>query len=158
MTALIIFSAKYLVYVGVVVAAAFFIFLPRAKQKRLALYGIIALPATYIVAKLLSLLYYDPRPFVVAHTIPLVPHAPDNGFPSDHTLLLAAIASVLYPYSKKASWTMWVITIVVGFSRVAVGIHHSVDIIGAGVIALVVCRGVYAFFAPRRAVAPGTHS
>ena len=158
MTALIIFSAKYLVYVGLGVAAAFFVFLPRAKQKRLALYGIIALPATYIIAKLLSLLYYDPRPFVVTHTIPLVPHAPDNGFPSDHTLLLAAIASVLYPYSKKASWTMWALTLIVGFSRVFVGIHHSIDIVGAIIIAIIVCRGVYIFFAPRRAVAPGVHS
>lgn len=157
MEAIIIFLAKYLVYIGLIVATGFFIFLPRAKQKRLALYGVIALPATYVVAKLLALLYYDPRPFVVGNFTPLVAHAPDNGFPSDHTLLLAALASVLYPYSKKASWTMWVITLVVGFSRVAVGIHHSIDIVGAIIIAIVVCRGVYMLFTPRSAVAPGVH-
>ena len=158
MDALIIFSAKYLVYVGALFAAVIAVLLPRAKQKALALYGVIALPATYVVAKVLALMYYDPRPFVVGHFIPLIPHAADNGFPSDHTLLLAAIASVLYPYSKKASWTLWIITLAVGFSRVAAGIHHSIDIIGAIVIALVVCRGVYVFLHPARAVAPGIHS
>ncbi len=158
MTTLIIFLAKYLVYVGLAVAAIFFIFFPRVKQKSLMLYGVVALSATYVVAKLLSLFYYDPRPFVVAHIIPLIPHAPDNGFPSDHTLILAAVASILYPYSKKASWIMWAMTLVVGFSRVAAGIHHSIDIIGAIAIAIVVCRGVYALMRPRVAVAPEIHS
>jgi undecaprenyl-diphosphatase len=151
----IIFCVQYMVYIGMIAAVTFFIFLPRAEQKRLALYGIIALPVTYIVAKLLALLYDDPRPFVVGHFAPLVAHAADNGFPSDHTLLLAALASVFYPYSKKASWTIWAITLVVGFSRVAAGIHHAIDIIGAIAIAIVVCRGIYALMHPRVAVAPG---
>lgn len=158
MIPLILFSARYLIYVGLFIAAIAVFLLPRAKQKGIALYGIIALPATYVVAKFLALLYYDPRPFVAARVVPLIPHAPDNGFPSDHTLLLAAVASVLYPYSRKTSWTLWIITLAVGFSRVAAGIHHSIDIIGAIIIAIVVCRGVYVFMRPRIAVAPGAHS
>jgi undecaprenyl-diphosphatase len=153
----IIFLAQYFVYVGLLVAAIFCVLLPRTKQKHLALYGMIALPATYIVAKLLSLSYYNPRPFVVGHFIPLIAHAADNGFPSDHTLLLAAVASIFYPYNKKASWVMWIITLVVGLSRVAAGIHHDIDIIGAIVIAIVVCRGLYALMFPRVVVAPGVH-
>ena len=88
---LIIFSAKYLYLLVIAITVLFFIKQPRDIQKQLLIFGIITLPAAYIIAKLAGFLYYDPRPFIQGGFTPLIPHAADNGFPSDHALLSAAI-------------------------------------------------------------------
>lgn len=117
--------------------------LPKKQKSGAALYMIIAMTLMYLMAKLGALLYLDPRPFVTGHFIPLIPHAPDNGFPSDHTLLTAALAALIFPFNRKISTTIWIITALVGFSRVYAGIHHPVDIVGSVGIALLVSFFMY---------------
>lgn len=137
LNSLFIFFAKDLIFVAIVIFAIYFLRQPRAVQKRIALLAVISLPLSYIVAKVAGKLYYDPRPFV-GHFVPLIPHAADNGFPSDHTLLIAALSSILFPFNKRLSIAFWTLTLLVGIGRVYVGVHHSIDIIGSIVIAFVV--------------------
>lgn len=99
---------------------------------------VFALPCIYLFSKLSANLYFDPRPFVVGHFTPLLPHAPDNGFPSDHALLTSAIASVGFVYNKKVSAVLWALTVIVGLARVFAGVHHLVDIAGAISISILV--------------------
>ncbi len=138
-----IFGAKYLIFIVAIIFVLFFLFQERGVRTRLLLFSIAALPAIYIVAKIVALVFYDPRPFVVGHFEPLVAHAPDNGFPSDHALLGGALASVLYPFNKYTSMVLWVLTLMVGVSRVYVGVHHIVDIAGSVVIAIIVSWAIY---------------
>ena len=49
-----------------------------------AIEGALAGLLTVGVVKLAGALYAHPRPFVVFHAAPLVAHAADNAFPSDH--------------------------------------------------------------------------
>ncbi len=143
MNTIFILGAKYLIFVAAIVFVLFFLFQDRTVRTRLLLFSIAALPAIYIVAKILALVFYDPRPFVVGHFEPLVAHAPDNGFPSDHTLLGGALASVLWPFNKYTSLLLWALTIIVGLSRVYVGVHHIVDIAGSIVISIMVSWLIY---------------
>lgn len=140
-----ILCAKYLYLLASFIALAWFWQLPKEKKKDAAIFGIIVLPAIYLASKLGAWLYYDPRPFVVGHFAPLIPHAPDNGFPSDHVLLTSAIASIIFPFSKKISAGIWAMATLVGISRVYVGIHHPVDIIGSLVISAAVATCVYLY-------------
>jgi|SRR3989344_760301 len=149
METIIIFSAKYLYLAVVAIAAGYTLLQPREKQKQIVLFAIISLPLAYIMAKIGSAFYYDPRPFVVGQFTPLIPHSADNGFPSDHTLLIAAISSVLYAHSKKVGAALWVLTLAVGTSRVAAGIHHPVDIVGSVVIAAAAAYAVHFFLNKR---------
>ena len=126
---LIIVGAKYLLWVLIGLVLVWFLRLSKEKQKRFILFGATALPLIYAVAKLIGMFYYNPRPFVVGDFTPLIPHEPDNGFPSDHTLLAAAIATVVYPFSKKACLLFWIFTALISFSRVLSGIHHPIDIL-----------------------------
>ena len=131
-----IFGAKYLYLLAVITALVYFLPLPRQKKKELVLFGIITLPVMYGISKIAGLLYYDPRPFVATHVPPLIPHEPDNGFPSDHVLLISAIASIIFPFSRKTSALVFFLAILVGISRVYAGIHHPIDVLGSMIIAL----------------------
>lgn len=134
---LIIFGAKYLYLVAIAIAVLYFLKQPREIKKKIVILGLVSLPIIYLAAKIARHFYYNQRPFVGNFT-PLIPHKDDNGFPSDHTLLLAVIASVIYPFNKKVSILLWVIAFVVGFSRVFAGVHHLVDIFGSIVIVIMV--------------------
>ena len=135
---LIIFAASYLYLFVVAATLAYFLALPRQIKKSFMLLAIVALPTIYLCAQIAAVFFFDPRPFVVGHFIPLIPHAPDNGFPSDHALLTSAIASVVYPFSKKFSLILWLLAFAIGAARVMAGIHHFMDIFGAMAIAAVV--------------------
>ena len=134
---LIIFSATYLYLLEVALAALYFFLQNRSKQKSIIIISAIFLPLAYIVAQIIAAFYFDPRPFVAGNFTPLISHAPDNGFPSDHMLLASAIASILFLNNKKIGVLAWIIAIVVGIARVYAGIHHVADIVGSAVIAIV---------------------
>lgn len=140
-----IFGAKYLYVVIIGIAVIYFFKQPKTTKNKIIILGTLALPVIYVVAKIVSLLYYDPRPFVEEGFIPIIPHEPDNGFPSDHTLLSAAISSVLYPFNKRVGVMTWILAILVGLSRVYVGVHHYIDVFGSMVISIGVTSLVYIF-------------
>lgn len=149
MSSLIIFGAQYL-YLVIVIGALWYIFLQKKEMRlKIVVCAMIALPLSYVIAKAMSLLYYDPRPFVVGQFVPLLPHAPDNGFPSDHTLLSSAVAAVIFFFHRKTGLILFVVTFLVGTARVLAGIHHFVDILGSIVIATVVTFIVFKYISPK---------
>jgi undecaprenyl-diphosphatase len=109
----------------------------------MAICGAFIAIVSYIISRIAGALYFDPRPFVVGHFIPLIAHAADNGFPSDHVLLTGALAMIVWFYNKKLSIVLWVLALLIGWARVYVGIHHTADIVGSIVIVLAV-GGAYA--------------
>jgi len=135
---LAIFFAKYVYLVVIAIAVIYGLFQPRPVQKKMLILGVICLPLIFIVAKIASHFFYDPRPFVVHHIKSLIPHAPDNGFPSDHTLISAAFASVLFVFNKKWGVIAGVLAILVGISRIYAQIHSPIDILGSVIISIVV--------------------
>jgi undecaprenyl-diphosphatase len=152
-----IVGAKYLFIVIAGIAFVYFLKQPRSHQKRILMFAALTLPVTFILSKIGALLYNDPRPFVAGHFIPLIPHEPDNGFPSDHVLLCASIAAVIYPSSKSLSLILWALTLLVGISRVLTGLHHSVDVIGSIMLAIVVAAIVYRIINRRKIRADSTN-
>jgi undecaprenyl-diphosphatase len=138
-----IIGAQYVIYLTIAVAGLYFFFLPKEDKKHFVILAVIALPLAYIMAKVAGHFYFDPRPFVDGHFTPLISHAADNGFPSDHALLASAIAAVLYPFRKAGSIILWLLAIVIGISRVYVGVHHPIDIIGSILISVVATGIVY---------------
>jgi len=86
--------------------------------------GVVAL----VLSRIASKLYYDPRPFVSQHIKPLIDHAADNGFPSDHALFTMTLTAVTYFYSRKLAGLMLIGTILVGAARVLAHVHSPLDI------------------------------
>ena len=143
MDGLIIFGAKYLVWIVAVLFLAYFFFARRRTKRKLFLLSLISLPLAYIVGWVAGHFYYNPRPFVESGIAPLVAHAANNGFPSDHMLFAATLASLVFVFNRRLGLALWVLAILVGISRVMSGVHHSIDIVAGGIIAVVVVSVVY---------------
>ena len=98
----------------------------------------IALPLVFVASRTASLLFENPRPFLEYDFVPLIAHVADNGFPSDHALLVFAVASIVFAFNKQVGIGLFVLAVLVGTGRVLVGVHHVIDIVGSFVIAAMV--------------------
>jgi undecaprenyl-diphosphatase len=141
---LFIFGAKYLYLVSVLIAAFIFFKGGVEEKKRMIVFGIISFGLAFVISLIAREMYFNPRPFVVGGFEPLIPHEPDNGFPSDHTLLVAAIASLFTFLHRRVSIWLWVVVLIVGISRIYTGVHHLTDVIGSALIALLAAGAAYA--------------
>lgn len=144
MNTLAIICAKYL-WILPILIGALYLWKNRDNWKPAVTFGAFVLPISYIVAKILGHFFYNARPFVVENFQPLIAHADDNGFPSDHTLIAAAIAATVTFFDKKWAIWLWIITLLVAWGRVFTGVHHTMDVAGSIVISLVVAQVVYLF-------------
>lgn len=132
----IIFSATYLVYIEILAFCVFLLLARRRVRARLTLISLIALPLAYITAKIASFFWYDTRPFVESGIAPLIDHAADNGFPSDHMLLAATMAAIVTLRYPRISIMFWLMALLIGASRVFAAIHHPIDIFASSVIGI----------------------
>jgi undecaprenyl-diphosphatase len=134
---LTIFAAKYLVFIDALLAALLLLVVlyrrPRTEWIRWAIAICITLIVAFVLAKIGSALYSDPRPFSVDHVKPLIPHAADNGFPSDHALLAAAIVAAVLLVDVRLAVIFVVLGVLVDWARIGSGIHHVIDVLGSSV-------------------------
>lgn len=131
MDAIIIFCAQYLVWFVVLGLVVAWFLVDREEKKRFIVSTLIACIIAYAIAKIGSHLYFDPRPFVSEHVQPLIKHAADNGFPSDHALFTMTLTAATYFFHKKLFSAMLIMTILVGIARILARVHSPLDI-GAG--------------------------
>lgn len=136
MTALAIFGAKYLVFV-VAALAALIVWRDQKSRTRIALIALMALPLGYILVRVVGMFFGHHQPFAELGFEPLVPHDIDNSFPSDHTFVAGAFASLALLSSRRAGLVLWLMALLVGLSRVAAGLHWPEDVFAAALIALV---------------------
>lgn len=137
MDGLIIFCAKHLFLITGLLVLLVLIKQTRKQRLQFLLTIIIAGVIAYILSKILSSLYYDPRPFVSQNITPLIPHAPDNGFPSDHAWFTSVIAACIYMFNQTYGKLAFAIVIIVGIARVMAHVHSPIDIIGGIAIGVV---------------------
>jgi undecaprenyl-diphosphatase len=148
MDTLITFGAKYLFLAVVLLWAAAWLQASRRHRAEIAWATFIAVVIAAVLDKIAGKLYYDPRPFVSHHVHPLVAHAADNGFPSEHTLFSITLGMVLFLYRPKLGMLALAIALIVGIARVAAHVHSPIDI--AGGIAMGVVSGYAGYFAASR--------
>lgn len=131
MDRLIIFFVEYVVFIIVIIAFIYWLTLPNKLKLRMFVFGVIIALVTFILTRIGSALYYDSRPFVDAGIQPIVPHANNNGFPSDHTALAFSAAASVFYMNKRLGAVLLLLATLVGISRVLGYIHSIVDIIGS---------------------------
>ncbi|HUY53438.1 MAG TPA: phosphatase PAP2 family protein [Candidatus Dormibacteraeota bacterium] len=128
MNSVIVFCAQYLYLIIIIGLGISWIKTTKNQKTKFILVTIVAGIIAFIVSRIASRLYYDPRPFVAQHVKPLITHAADNGFPSDHALLTMALTAVTYFFNKKIAAGMLILTVIVGIARILAKVHSPLDI------------------------------
>jgi undecaprenyl-diphosphatase len=135
--ALAIAAAEAMPYVFILVLVLLWLSPQPARKKASLKAGgavLLGMGASYAV----SLVYFHPRPFMQDLGNGLLAHAPDASFPSDHTTFLFSIAFVLAIESRTRALGVVLLGLsaVGGLSRVFVGVHFPLDILGAALVGL----------------------
>ena len=112
-----------------------FFHLNPTEKKVFILRGGVILFLSILMAKGGGALFHEDRPFVTVNKLPLIAHAADNGFPSDHTLLSAACAFLIAPFAIYFSLAAFVAALFVGLARVGCMLHSPLDITASIVFA-----------------------
>lgn len=109
------------------------------KLKERALKAILLTCVALAIGFIISLFYYHPRPFVMGVGRTIIKHAPNASFPSDHMLIFSTIAlSYFFSQRKTAGIILLILAFFVAWSRVYLGVHFPLDMLGAFMIALLV--------------------
>ncbi|MFN7249628.1 MAG: undecaprenyl-diphosphatase [Anaerobacillus sp.] len=81
-----------------------------------------------------NLFFYRPRPFMKRRVGILIPSKVNSSFPSKHTTLAFAIATSIYLRDRILGAMMFILSALMGFSRIWVGHHYPTDIAGSALI------------------------
>lgn len=98
----------------------------------------------WIAAALLKLAFHIPRPFIQEGIIPLVRES-GFSFPSGHMTVFSALAVAGYFINKKLGIVLLIIAFLVGLSRIVIGVHTPIDIIGGFCVGSIVSFIIYFF-------------
>ena len=137
MNTLIVFGAKYLFLVIPVINLWVWWQLPKERRLSFAVQVISAGVLALILAKVSGHFISSPRPYIAQHLTPLIAASTDNGFPSDHTLLSATLALLVFMVRRPIGAVLLVLALCVGVTRVLALVHSPIDIVGSFGIALV---------------------
>ena len=127
MDSLIIFGAKYLFAIVVLGAGIIGLLLPKKQRLEFLFAAVIAGVVAFGFTQIAAALYFDPRPFTYGvHA--LIAHVPDNGFPSDHSVVSMFAAALAVKYNKKVGMVLIVLALLVAYCRMAAGVHTFTDV------------------------------
>lgn len=132
-----IFGAKYLYLAVIAIFVIWFLAQPKFRQKEILIVVCVCLALAIIFFQIAGQLYYHSRPFVAGNFQPLIQHKVDNSFPSHHMLLVSFLAAVVFLFDWGYSLILWGLALLVGASRVYVGVHYLIDIAGSLLIAII---------------------
>lgn len=90
-----------------------------------------AVAAADAIATVLKLAVDESRP---AGTSPLVATPHSHSFPSGHTAMAFAGATMLAYLVPRAAIAFYVLALAIGYSRLYVGVHFPLDVVGGAVV------------------------
>lgn len=138
-----LFLTMYLTYgvvIGVLVYMGVVVPLQRQGLDRLRALGqgvecVIALGTTWLMVQAIKVFVAYPRPFhIVPEINALIPGQSGYSFPSGHTAMIFAVATITYYYHRRLGQLLFAFALVVGMSRIYTGVHYPVDVlVGAGI-------------------------
>ncbi|WP_273795109.1 undecaprenyl-diphosphatase [Brucella intermedia] len=136
---LAIFITRYLQFLVPVYLIA--LWLRNTNKSRQTVTSIaLALLIAVVLNYLIGMIWFRPRPFMAGLGHTLMTHRPNSSFPSKHGITFACCAAVLFMVGRMAAgWVAVGCGIVMAWSRIYIGVHYPLDMVGS-VIVVVVSR------------------
>jgi membrane-associated phospholipid phosphatase len=144
-----IFTAVYLPYLVIIAVGVFLLMhhevfraqntwqIVVEKKKELSLVFVVS-GFAWVVSQLLKFFIHLPRPFVKFTDIsPLISES-NFAFPSGHATFFAALATAIFLIHKKVGYFFMFLAFLIGISRIIVGVHFPLDILGGFVLGAVI--------------------
>lgn len=136
-----IFLGVYLPYL-VVIALVIGMLAQRPWRRRLTVFffaGLSVILARGVVQTLINYFFPIERPFVARGFEPLISFPELPSFPSGHAVVFFALATVVFlQMSSRWGIVMYFFAALIGVSRIFIGLHYPVDIIGGAVIGMLI--------------------
>lgn len=126
--------------ISFVMVLLIYAWIQRGREVRFALIGATGTALIGLaMARGITMLWYHPRPFEIGLGRRLLTHATEASFPSDHATLMFSLAIPLMCRAESRRWgaAFLVLCIAVAWSRIYLGVHFPLDMVGALAVAIV---------------------
>lgn len=139
---IILFLASFLIWLmfaGLVVLW----FIDGKIKKEQVVHALLASFIAFTIAQVLKQVFHTTRPFMLNGLTPMTVTIPtDPAFPSSHAAVAFAMAFTIFFHDRKVGIIFVILAALVAWARVAANVHYPVDIIGGGIIGLLVAFGI----------------
>jgi len=130
-----IFSAEYLIFFIPLILLLLW-FMGGRRERETALFAAISAVTALSLGAACSAVYFHPRPFMTGLGHVWIDHATDSSFPSVHGTLFFSVALALLARRNWISGSvMALLSVLVAWSRIFLGVHFPFDMGGAFVVA-----------------------
>ncbi|MEN4793363.1 undecaprenyl-diphosphatase [Pantoea agglomerans] len=133
------FCAQYTIFViPLTLLGQWFLGGPRGHQR--ALFSFVTIMIALGLGLICTICWFHPRPFMVPLGHTWIYHAPETSFPSDHaTLFFSAGLSLFLAGARVSGGLILLLSLLVAWSRVFLGVHFPLDIAGAALVTVLAC-------------------
>ena len=133
-----IVCAKYLFFIVPLHLALVWVGGTRS-MRFVALSGLLAMAGALLLSGLIGALVSTPRPSVIGIGHTLLDHRPSAAFPSNHAIVCFTWATTLAIFGRRwLAGAVALIGILVAWSRIYLGLHFPIDMVGAAAISAAV--------------------
>lgn len=144
---LMIFGAEHLIFLMLILSFVFAVKGKIPERKSLLLF-LVSFPILVLLIKFIHLFLFEPRPYITNDILPLITHQADASFPSRHASISFAMAFAFLYFKSKLGIPILLMASWVGISRVYVGVHYPLDILGGfvvGAVSLIIAKQIVKF-------------
>ena len=140
------FVADYLLYGVPIILVALWLW---GNHREAAVKALFVTLIALGIGQLIGLVYVHPRPFMIPLGYSFAPHFADTSFPSDHGILFFSVSlALMLAGVRLLGAAVFVVGLMVAWSRVYLGIHFPLDMLGALLVASVSSMMVWAAWHP----------
>ena len=106
----------------------------------------VAVVSRFVLGEIIKRLVARPRAFELPQVMQLFDEKLGTSFPSGHATFFFAFSTAVYLYNKKAGIVCYIVSFLMGLSRIYAGVHYPLDVLGGMALGILVGWGMYKLF------------